>query len=84
MAEKLGSTPDSGLDRSGLGGTAGMSAPPQGFRLFAKLEDWSEAFGTERIEALRSLLEEIALAKAPDAVPELVRPDLTPEPAPTP
>jgi DNA-binding MarR family transcriptional regulator len=62
----------------------GEEAQKIGFRLFAKLEqDWSEVFGAERIGALRSLLEEIALAKAPDAVPELVRPDLAPEPAPT-
>jgi DNA-binding MarR family transcriptional regulator len=63
----------------------GKKAQATGFRLFAKLEqDWSEAFGVDRIGALRSLLEEIALTKAPDAVPELVRPDLSPEPAPTP
>jgi DNA-binding MarR family transcriptional regulator len=63
----------------------GKKAQATGFRLFAKLEqDWSEAFGADRIGALRSLLEEIALAKAPDAVPELVRPDRAPEPAPTP
>ena len=61
----------------------GKAAQKIGSRLFAKLEqDWSEVFGAERIGALRSLLEEIALAKAPDAVPELVHPDLAPEPAP--
>jgi DNA-binding MarR family transcriptional regulator len=61
----------------------GKEAQKIGFRLFAKLEqDWSEAFGADRIGALRSLLEEIAVAKAPDAVPELVHPDLAPEPAP--
>jgi DNA-binding MarR family transcriptional regulator len=63
----------------------GKAAQAVGFRLFAKLEeDWSETFGVDHIGALRSLLEEIALAKAPDAAPELVRPALTPEPALTP
>ncbi|HEY2478892.1 MAG TPA: MarR family transcriptional regulator [Solirubrobacterales bacterium] len=57
----------------------GKEAQRTGFSLFAKLEkEWSEAFGADRIEALRSLLEEVALAKAPAAVPELARP----EPAP--
>ena len=63
----------------------GLDAQRIGFASFFKLEDdWAEAFGADRIGALRSLLEEIALAKAPDAVPELVRPGLAPEPAPTP
>jgi DNA-binding MarR family transcriptional regulator len=61
----------------------GLDAQRIGFSLFAKLEeDWAEAFGADRIAALRSLLEEIALAKAPAAVPELARPAGTPEPAP--
>ena len=60
----------------------GLEAQSIGFSLFAKLEeDWAEAFGSDRVAALRSLLEEIALAKAPDAVPELALPT-TPEPAP--
>jgi DNA-binding MarR family transcriptional regulator len=60
----------------------GRKAQKIGFSLFAKLEtDWAEAFGAERIAALRSLLEEIALAKAPTAVPELAA-TATPEPAP--
>ena len=59
----------------------GEEAQRTGFSLFAKLEaDWAEAFGADRITALRSLVEEIALAKAPAVVPELIRP----EPAPTP
>jgi DNA-binding MarR family transcriptional regulator len=59
----------------------GEDAQRTGFSLFAKLEaEWSEAFGAGRITALRSLVEEIALAKAPAVVPELIRP----EPAPTP
>ena len=62
----------------------GLEAQRIGFSLFVKLEeDWAETFGTERIAALRSLLEEIALAKAPAAVPELARPAGTPEPAPS-
>jgi DNA-binding MarR family transcriptional regulator len=61
----------------------GLKAQAIGFSLFEKLEeDWAEAFGADRIGALRSLLEEVALAKAPDAVPELARPAATPEPAP--
>jgi DNA-binding MarR family transcriptional regulator len=61
----------------------GLDAQRIGFSLFAKLEeDWAEAFGAHRIAALRSLLEEVALAKAPAAVPELARPAGTPEPAP--
>ena len=62
----------------------GLEAQRIGFSLFAKLEeDWAEVFGADRIGALRSLLEEVALAKAPTAVPELVRPAGTPEPAPS-
>jgi DNA-binding MarR family transcriptional regulator len=61
----------------------GLKAQGIGFSLFVKLEeDWAEAFGADRIAALRTLLEEIALAKAPTAVPELARPTGTPEPAP--
>src|SRR6185312_15986916 len=61
----------------------GLDAQRIGFSLFAKLEeDWAEAFGAGRIGALRSLLEEVALAKAPTAVPELARPATDPEPAP--
>ena len=60
----------------------GKEAQATGFSLFAKLEEeWADAFGAERIESLRSLLEEIALAKSPDAVPELAR-AAAPEPAP--
>jgi DNA-binding MarR family transcriptional regulator len=61
----------------------GLEAQRIGFSLFAKLEeDWAATFGAERIGALRSLLEEVAIAKAPAAVPELARPAGTPEPAP--
>jgi DNA-binding MarR family transcriptional regulator len=61
----------------------GLKAQGIGFALFQQLEaDWAEAFGAERIDALRSLLEEIALAKAPTAVPRLARPAADPEPAP--
>ena len=60
----------------------GLDAQRIGFSLFVKLEeDWGEAFGADRIADLRSLLEEIALAKAPAAVPELAATP-TPEPAP--
>jgi DNA-binding MarR family transcriptional regulator len=63
----------------------GLKAQAIGFSLFEKLEsDWAEAFGADRISALRSLLEEVALAKAPAAVPELARPATPQEPAPVP
>jgi DNA-binding MarR family transcriptional regulator len=61
----------------------GLEAQRIGFSLFAELEkDWAEAFGADRIGALRTLLEEVALAKTPAAVPELASPPGTPEPAP--
>jgi DNA-binding MarR family transcriptional regulator len=61
----------------------GLKAQAIGFSRFEQLEsDWAEAFGADRISALRSLLEEIALAKAPDAVPQLARPAGDPAPAP--
>ena len=61
----------------------GLKAQRIGFSLFAELEQgWAETFGADRMTALRSLLEEIAVAKAPDAVPELARPAGAPEPAP--
>jgi DNA-binding MarR family transcriptional regulator len=61
----------------------GLKAQATGFSLFKQLEsDWAETFGAERIGALRSLLEEVALAKAPTAVPELARPIADPAPAP--
>jgi DNA-binding MarR family transcriptional regulator len=41
----------------------GLEAQAIGFSLFEQLEaDWAETFGAERISALRSLLEEIAVA----------------------
>jgi DNA-binding MarR family transcriptional regulator len=59
----------------------GLATQRVGFSLFAKLEeDWADAFGPDRIAALRTLLEEIAVAKAPTAVPELALP-ATPDPA---
>jgi DNA-binding MarR family transcriptional regulator len=61
----------------------GLEAQRIGFSLFDRLEsDWAETFGAERIDALRSLLEEIAQTKSPAAVPQLARPALDPEPAP--
>jgi DNA-binding MarR family transcriptional regulator len=62
----------------------GREAQRIGFSLFEKLEeDWGEAFGADRIAALRSLLEEIAVAKAPSSLPRLSRPATHPEPAPS-
>jgi DNA-binding MarR family transcriptional regulator len=61
----------------------GLEAQRIGFSLFEALEsDWAETFGADRIDALRDLLEEVALAKAPDAVPQLARPTTDPKPAP--
>lgn len=61
----------------------GLEAQRIGFSLFSQVEsDWAEAFGADRIAALRSLLEEVALTRAPAAVPQLSRPATDPEPAP--
>ncbi len=52
----------------------GEEAQRVGFRLFAELERrWADRYGADRIAAMRELLEEIAAAEAPDAVPELSR-----------
>jgi DNA-binding MarR family transcriptional regulator len=52
----------------------GARAQSVGFGLLARLEQsWAERYGAERIAALRELLEEIAAAEAPWAVPELAR-----------
>ncbi|HXF32555.1 MAG TPA: MarR family winged helix-turn-helix transcriptional regulator [Solirubrobacterales bacterium] len=57
----------------------GKTAQATGFSLFSKLEEeWSDAFGSDDIAVLRTLLERVALAKAPGAVPEIVRPDPAP------
>jgi DNA-binding MarR family transcriptional regulator len=57
----------------------GLDAQRIGLGSFVRLEEeWAEAFGADRIAALRAVLEDIALAKSPDAVPELIHP----EPAP--
>src|ERR1700744_6563328 len=59
----------------------GLDAQRIGFSLFDQLEkEWAEAFGSDRIAALRATLEDIALAKSPDAVPELVHPAPPPRP----
>jgi DNA-binding MarR family transcriptional regulator len=52
----------------------GAEAQRIGFGLFGDLEArWAERYGAGRMEALRDLLEEIAAAEAPWAVPELAR-----------
>jgi DNA-binding MarR family transcriptional regulator len=62
----------------------GLKTQRIGFSLFTKLEeDWADAFGADRIAALRTLLEEVALAKDPAAVPELALPADAPEPVST-
>ena len=55
----------------------GEEAQKVGLSLFAKVEQrWAERYGPERFAQLRELLEEIAIAESPDAVPELARPEL--------
>jgi len=55
----------------------GEEAQAHAFGLFAEVEErWMERHGADRIARLRETLEEIAAAEAPDAVPELERPEL--------
>lgn len=55
----------------------GEEAQAHGFGLFAEVEKrWMERYGREKIERLRAILEEIAATEAPEAVPELARPEL--------
>ncbi len=55
----------------------GEEAQKVGFGLFKKVEQrWAKRYGPERFAQLRELLEEIAIAEAPGAVPELARPEL--------
>ena len=55
----------------------GEEAQETGLALFAKVEQrWAERYGPERFAQLRDLLEEIAIAESPSAVPELARPEL--------
>lgn len=52
----------------------GRDAQALGLRLFGQLERrWAERYGAERIAVLREILEEIAAAQDPEAVPELTR-----------
>jgi DNA-binding MarR family transcriptional regulator len=52
----------------------GREAQEVGFALFAELEQrWAERFGAEQVAVLREVLEEIAAAEAPEAVPELAK-----------
>jgi DNA-binding MarR family transcriptional regulator len=54
----------------------GVEAQRVGFALFDRLEErWAERFGPERVAVLRATLEEIVYTEAPDAVPELARPE---------
>jgi len=56
----------------------GREAQHFGFSLFADLEaGWIERYGAERWQAMRSLLEEIVAAEAPDSLPELARQELS-------
>jgi DNA-binding MarR family transcriptional regulator len=55
----------------------GEKAQGVGFGLFAKLEErWAKRYGPDRFAQLRQLLEEIVSTEAPQAVPELDRPEL--------
>jgi DNA-binding MarR family transcriptional regulator len=55
----------------------GEEAQKVGFGLFKKVEQrWAKRYGPERVAQLRELLEEIAIAESPGAVPELARPEL--------
>jgi DNA-binding MarR family transcriptional regulator len=54
----------------------GVEAQTTGYALFGKLEErWAERYGEERMTQLRRLLEEIAAAEDPHAVPELSHPE---------
>jgi DNA-binding MarR family transcriptional regulator len=53
----------------------GAQAREVGYGLFGKIEGrWAERYGEDRITELRELLEEVVMAEAPHAVPELNRP----------
>ncbi len=55
----------------------GEEAQKIGLTLFTKVEQrWAKRYGPERFAQLRDLLEEIAIAESPDAVPELARLEL--------
>ncbi|HWC49510.1 MAG TPA: MarR family winged helix-turn-helix transcriptional regulator [Solirubrobacterales bacterium] len=55
----------------------GEQAQATGFGLFAEVEkEWIKRYGAERVTQMRALLEEIAANEAPEAVPELARPEL--------
>jgi DNA-binding MarR family transcriptional regulator len=61
--------------------TRGEEAQKIGLTLFTKVEQrWAKRYGPDRLAQLRDLLEEIAIAESPNAVPELARPD---SPAPS-
>jgi DNA-binding MarR family transcriptional regulator len=55
----------------------GEEAQKIGLTLFAKVEQrWAKRYGPARFAQLRELLEEIAIAESPNAVPELSSPEL--------
>jgi DNA-binding MarR family transcriptional regulator len=55
----------------------GEEAQKIGLTLFAKVEQrWAKRYGPARFAQLRELLEEIAIAESPSAVPELSSPEL--------
>jgi DNA-binding MarR family transcriptional regulator len=55
----------------------GEEAQKIGLGLFSKVEQrWAKRYGPERFAQLRDLLEEVAIAESPGAVPELARPEL--------
>lgn len=55
----------------------GEEAQKIGLTLFSRVEQrWAKRYGPERFAQLRQLLEEIAIAESPTAVPELSSPEL--------
>jgi DNA-binding MarR family transcriptional regulator len=55
----------------------GREAQAKGFALFGDVERrWIERFGARRWDAMRTLLEDIVMAEAPDSIPELARQEL--------
>lgn len=60
----------------------GEEAQRVGYGLFAEIEArWAERYGTERVAAMRELLQEVAASEAPHLVPELSRAAATATPS---
>jgi len=60
----------------------GEEAQGVGYGLFSEIEArWAQRYGTERVAAMRELLQEIAATEAPHLVPELSRAAATATPS---